>query len=88
MARPRVCPTGSLIEGFLRERERATAREVAHGLQISMQDATLRLHRMKQSGSIAEVERVRVEHCKRPVAVYAPVEFGGLAWIMRDDWLR
>jgi predicted ArsR family transcriptional regulator len=88
MARPRVYIKGSLIEGFLRERERATARDVAYGLQLSVQDASRELYRMQQAGAVAAVDLVRVEHAKRPVTVYAlPDPFQRHA-IFSDDWLR
>lgn len=89
MARPPV--KQALVVGWLSERRRATAREVAHGLQMSIGDASLQLHRLQQSGQVATVDRVRVEHAKRPVAVYGPastsMQARGSA-IFSDDWLR
>lgn len=77
----------ALVVGWLAERRRATAREVAHGLQLSIGDASLQLHRLQRSGQIATVDRVRVEHAKRPVAVYGPAQATRSA-IFSDDWLR
>lgn len=85
MARPRV--KQALVAGWLAERRRATAREVAYGLQMSIGDATLQLHRLQQAGIVATVDRVRVEHAKRPVAVYGPAPAGRSA-IFSDGWLR
>jgi predicted ArsR family transcriptional regulator len=74
-----------LVAEFLAERQRATAREVAHGLQLSVGDASLQLHRLQQAGVVTTVEHVRVEHAKRPVAVYGPSPAPA---IFNDAWLR
>jgi CRP-like cAMP-binding protein len=71
MARPRV--KLKVISSFVREHQRATAREVAHGVQVTVADASRWLHHLQRSGEIAVVDRVRVEHSARPVAVFAPV---------------
>ena len=86
MARPRV--KGRMISSWLAERQRATAREVAYGLQLSVPDATLQLHRLEQAGLVARVDQVRVEHAKRPVAVYAPAQLQEQPAVFCDDWLR
>lgn len=88
MGRPRVYAKGSLIESFLRDRKRATARDVAHGLQLSVQDASRELYRMRLAGAVCEVERERVEYAKRPVAVYSPAGPLQRHAIFCDDWLR
>jgi hypothetical protein len=85
MGRPRV--KLRLISSFLRERERATAREVAYGLQLSIPDASWHLHQLKQLGEAAVLERTRVAHSTRPVAVYGPAQVTRCA-IFSDDWLR
>lgn len=84
MARPRV--KGSMITGWLAER-RGTAREVAHGLQLSIPDATWHLHRLQQLGEVHVVGRVKVPHATRPVAVYGSAQAPRTA-IFSDDWLR
>lgn len=86
MGRPRV--KGQMISSWLADRQRATAREVAHGLQLSVPDATLQLHRLEQAGLVARVDQVRVEHAKRPVAVYGLVEADSEPVVLNDDWLR
>lgn len=86
MGRPRI--KGALVSEWLAERQRATAREVAYGLQLSIPDATLQLHRLEQAGLVARVDQVRVEHAKRPVAVYGPVERDSEPVLLNDDWLR
>jgi hypothetical protein len=88
MGRPRLYAKGSLIESFLRDRQRATARDVAHGLQLSVQDASRELYRMRLAGAVREVERERVDHSKRPVAVYSPAEPFARHAIFCDDWIR
>jgi DNA-binding MarR family transcriptional regulator len=88
MALARMPTKGSLVEGFLREHQRATARDVAYGLQLSVADASLQLHRLERAGCVVAIERVRVEHAKRPVAVYAPSEPFQRSAIFSDDWLR
>ena len=88
MARPRVYHKGSLIEGFLRERHQATARDVAHGLQLSVHDASRELYRMRVAGAVHEIERVRVEYAKRPVALYQVAEPFERSAIFSDAWLR
>jgi hypothetical protein len=85
MARPRV--KLRLISSFLRERERATAREVAYGLQMSIPDATWHLHQLQRLGEASVIERTRVAHATRPVAVYGPAQAVRAA-IFSDDWLR
>ena len=85
MARPPV--KQALVVGWLAERRRATAREVAHGLQLSVRDASKTLDRLRIGGEIAVLDRVRVEHAKRPVAVYGPTA-GRQCSILSDDWLR
>lgn len=86
MGRPRI--KSAMISSWLAERRRATAREVAYGLQLSVPDATLQLHRLEQAGLVARVDQVRVEHAKRPVAVYAPAQLSERAAVLCDDWLR
>lgn len=86
MGRPRI--KLQLVTTFVQERERATAREVAYGLQMSIADASLQLHRLHQSGMVDVVDRVRVEHAKRPVAVYGPTERDSQPAIFSDDWIR
>lgn len=85
MARPPV--KQALVVGWLAERRRATAREVAHGLQLSVRDASKTLDRLRIGGEVAVLDRVRVEHAKRPVAVYGPAA-GRRCSIFSDDWLR
>ena len=85
MARPRV--KQALVAGWLAERRRATAREVAYGLQLSIGDASKTLDRLRVTGEVAVLEHVRVEHAKRPVAVYGPAQAVRAA-IFNDDWLR
>lgn len=85
MARPPV--KQALVVGWLAERRRATAREVAHGLQLSVRDASWTLDRLRRAGEIAVLDRVRVEHAKQPVAVYGPAPATRSA-IFSDDWLR
>jgi hypothetical protein len=85
MGRPRV--KLRLISSFLLERERATAREVAYGLQLSIADASKQLDRLRAGGEATVLERVRVQHARRPVAVYGPVQASRCA-IFSDDWLR
>ncbi len=85
MARPSI--KQAMVAGWLAERRRGTARDVAYGLQLSVNDAALLLHRLHRAGAIAMVERVRVEHAKRPVAVYGPAQATRAA-IFSDDWLR
>lgn len=86
MARPRRKLT--LISSFLDDRGGATAREVAHGLQLSIPDASHRLHYMQRRGEIRVREHQAVEHAKRPVAVYEPVDLSRRSAIFSDDWLR
>lgn len=89
MPRPRV--KLKLIYSFVRERERATAREVAHGVQVSVADASRWLHHLQRSGEVAVVDRVRVEHAARPVAVYAPAASTphcDFSTLTSGDWLR
>lgn len=85
MGRPRI--KLRMISSFLRERERATAREVAYGLQMSIPDATWHLHQLQRLGEAAVLERTRVAHATRPVAVYGPARVERVA-IFCDDWLR
>lgn len=89
MPRPRV--KLQLISSFVRERERVTAREVAHGVQMSVADASRWLHHLDRAGEVAVVDRVRVEHAARPVAVYAPVSESpqfDFATLTSGDWFR
>jgi predicted ArsR family transcriptional regulator len=88
MARPRVHHKGTLIEGFLRERQKATARDVAQGLQLSVQDASRELYRLRVAGTVHEIERVSVEYAKRPVALYQVAEPFERSAIFDDAWLR
>lgn len=87
MARQRV--KLGLISSYVRDRERATAREVAYGLQLSVRDASRWLDHLCNTGEVQIVDRVRVEHADRPVAVYAPTQDRGeLPLVFSDDWLR
>lgn len=86
MGRPRV--VGSLITGFLAERRRGTARDVAYGLQLSIPSATWHLHNLQRRGEVAVIDRVRVDHAKRPVVLYGPADSPGPNPVMSDDWLR
>ena len=85
MARPRIM--GSLVTGWLEQRHRATARDVAHGLRMPVHVASWHLHRLRTIGEVVVVDRVRVEHADRPVAVYALAQRRSSP-ILRDDWLR
>jgi predicted ArsR family transcriptional regulator len=85
MARPRVKST--LIIGWLAERRRGTARDIAYGLKLSVADASLHLHRLERAGEVARLGQVSVEHAKRPVALFGPVAQQRSA-IFSDDWLR
>ena len=66
-------PLGEL-HGLILERLRAvgpaTARELAHGLQLDVQIACDYLHRMHRAGRVEVVGRVRVAHMKRPAVRY------------------
>lgn len=89
MPRPRL--KLQIISSFVREHERATAREVAYGVQMSVADASRWLHHLHRSGELAIVEKVRVEHAARPVAVYAPADDApqyDFATLTSGDWLR
>lgn len=87
MARQRV--KLGLISSYVRDRERATAREVAYGLQMSIPDASRWLHHLHGSGELQVVDRARVQYAKRPVAVYGPAqERLDLPLVFSDDWLR
>jgi predicted ArsR family transcriptional regulator len=86
MARPRI--KGVLIIRWLAERRRGTARDVAHGLQLSVADASLQLHRLERAGEVARLGQVSVEHAKRPVALFGPVAQQQRGAIFSDDWLR
>jgi predicted ArsR family transcriptional regulator len=86
MARPRV--VGSLITGFLAERRRGTARDVAYGLQLSIPRAAEHLHRLQRNGAVVVLGRERVEHASRLVFVYGLSESPGSNPVMSDDWLR
>ncbi len=86
MPRPRV--KLQIISSFLRERERATAREVAYGLQMSIPDATWHLHQLQRLGEASVIERTRVPHATRPVAVYGLTERDSQPAIFSDDWIR
>jgi predicted ArsR family transcriptional regulator len=85
MGRPRI--KGVLIIRWLAERRRGTARDVAHGLQLSVADASLQLHRLERAGEVARLGQVSVEHAKRPVALFGPVAQQRSA-VLSDDWLR
>lgn len=87
MARQRV--KLGLISSYVRDRERATAREVAYGLQMSIPDTSRWLHQLQNLGELQIVDQVRVEYAKRPVAVYAPTQDRlDLPLVFCDDWLR
>jgi hypothetical protein len=86
MARPRIKLT--LISSFLDDRGGATAREVAYGLQLSIPDASHRLHYMQRRGEVRIRGFETVEHAKRPVAVFEPVDPSRRSAIFSDDWLR
>lgn len=89
MARPRF--KLQLIASYVRTRERATAREIAHGVQMSIGDTTRWLSYLQQAGELQVVDRVSVTHSKRPVALYGaptetpPCERNALT---TGDWLR
>lgn len=85
MARPSI--KQAMVAGWLAERRRGTARDVAFGLQLSVRDAVKVLDRLQQVGQITVIERVRADHAKRPVAVYGPAQATRAA-IFSDDWLR
>jgi hypothetical protein len=85
MARPRI--KSMLIVGWLAERRRGTARDVAYGLQLSVADASLHLHRLERAGEVTRLGQVSVEHAKRPVALFGPAPQQSRA-IFSDDWLR
>lgn len=85
MARPRI--KSVLIIGWLAERRRGTARDVAHGLQLSVADASLQLHRLERAGEVTRLGQVSVEHAKRPVALFGPAPQQRSA-VLSDDWLR
>jgi hypothetical protein len=85
MARPSI--KQAMVAGWLAERRRGTARDVAYGLQLSVRDAVKVLDRLQQVGQITVLERVRADHAKRPVAVYGPAQATRAA-IFSDDWLR
>ncbi|MFM1991323.1 MAG: hypothetical protein RJA99_4280 [Pseudomonadota bacterium] len=86
MARPRV--KLQVISSFVRDRERATAREVAYGVQMTVADASRWLHHLQRSGEVAVVERVRVDHAARPVAVYALARQAAPVAACAHDWFR
>jgi CRP-like cAMP-binding protein len=86
MARPRI--KLMVIASFVREQKRATAREVAHGVQMTVADASRWLHHLQRSGEVTVVERVRVAHADRPVAVFGPSVRQQRSAIFSDDWLR
>lgn len=87
MGRPRV--KQAIVADWLAGQQRGTAREVAHGVQMSVRDTMWVLDRLQRAGEVTVVEHVRVEHAKRPVAVYELLEQRGESpAIFSDDWLR
>jgi hypothetical protein len=89
MARPRF--KLQLIASYVRTRERATAREIAHGVQMSIGDTTRWLSYLQEAGELEVVDRVWVDYSKRPGALYGPpieapqFELNALT---TGDWLR
>lgn len=86
MARPG--PKLQLVSDFVRERQRATAREVAHGLQLSVSDACKQLHRLQHRHELRVIEWAPVVHAKRPVAVYGPADPFAMNPLFSGDWIR
>ena len=86
MGRPRV--KLEIISTFVSERGQATAREVAHGVQMSVPDTSRWLHHLQRSGELVIIDFREVEHASRPVAVYAPAQRDEMPAVFFDDWLR
>ena len=52
------------------EHQPATMAEISQAINAPIKSLAMMIDRLKYQGAVHVVDRVRVENCKRPVAVY------------------
>jgi hypothetical protein len=87
MARP-LSELHDLVLEQVRGAGPVTAREVAHALRLNVKATCQYLHRMNRAGTIEVVDRLRVDHMKRPAMRYRVrvAEPSEQAWSVLASW--
>jgi predicted ArsR family transcriptional regulator len=90
LGRPSASPVPGLIVAHLRIAGPLTAREVAYALQLAVPAACVELHRLCQSGRVAQADRIVVVHMKRPAWRYVASEecADPSPWAVLSSWPR
>jgi predicted ArsR family transcriptional regulator len=88
MARP-VGELHRLILRYVEASGAVTARELSHGLQVSVPDACRYLHYLCRIGRLEIAERVSVPHMSRPAMRYRiRIAEQGAPWAVLTAWPR